>query len=131
MGRRQRPAEPGPLAGRSGGGFESDVEAKGFELSDVVACLGGGVEVSVVVVGAEIVEPSVGVGEQVPDDHQHGASDRDHGFLLATTPDDASVASAEEGIGPTGRGRGLADDRGEVAVPCPVDPLPWSSRPRT
>jgi hypothetical protein len=55
-----------------GGGFEGDAVAEGFELSDVVALLGVGVDVSVVVVGAELVESGVGVGEQVPDDHLHG-----------------------------------------------------------
>jgi hypothetical protein len=54
----------------SGGGFEGDVVAERFELADVVASLGEGVDVAVVVVGAELVEPGVGVGEQVPDDHQ-------------------------------------------------------------
>jgi hypothetical protein len=33
-------------------------------------------------VGAEFVESGVGVGEEVPDDHQHGVADRDDGFGL-------------------------------------------------
>ena len=41
-----------------------------FELADVVASFGVGVDVAVVVVGAEIVEAGVGVGEEVPDDHK-------------------------------------------------------------
>ena len=53
-----------------GGGFEGDAVAERFELSDVVALLGVGVDVAVVVVGTELVEPGVGVGEEVPDDHQ-------------------------------------------------------------
>ena len=76
--------------------------AEGFELADVVALLGCGVDVAVVVVGAEVVEAGVGVGEQVPDDHQDGAADRDDGLLLAASAGDASVAGAEEGVGPAG-----------------------------
>jgi hypothetical protein len=54
----------------SGGGFEGDSVAECFKLADVVAFLGVGVDVSVVVVDAEVVEPGVGVGKEVPDDHQ-------------------------------------------------------------
>ena len=39
----------------SGRGFEGDLVAEGFELADVVAPPGVGVDVSVVVVGAELV----------------------------------------------------------------------------
>ena len=51
------------MQGRSGGGFEGDAVAEGLELADVVALLGVGVDVAVVVVGAEVVEAGVGVGE--------------------------------------------------------------------
>ena len=51
----------------SGCGFEGDAVAECFELADVVAFLCVGVDV---VVGAEVMEPGVGVGEEVPDDHQ-------------------------------------------------------------
>ena len=54
-----------------GGGFEGDVVAERFKLSDVVASFGLGVDVAVVVVGAEVVEVGVWVGEEMPDDHQH------------------------------------------------------------
>ena len=37
----------------------------------------------VVVVGAEVVVAGVGVGEQVPDDGEDGAADRDDGLQLA------------------------------------------------
>ena len=40
----------------SGCGLEGDFVAEGFELSDVVASFGCGVDVAVVVVGAEVVE---------------------------------------------------------------------------
>ena len=50
----------GQLAGAPGmalgGGFEGDAVAERFELADVVALLGVGVDVAVVVVGAEVVE---------------------------------------------------------------------------
>ena len=57
------------LLGVSGGGLEGDAVAECFELADVVVLSGVGVEVAVVVVGAEFVESGVGVGEEVPDDH--------------------------------------------------------------
>ena len=85
--------------------------AECFELADVVASFGVGVDVAVVVVGAELVEAGVGVGEQVPDDHQHGAADRDDGFLFASSAGEASVAGAEEGVGPAGADHGLAQER--------------------
>jgi arginase family enzyme len=44
--------------------FEGNSATEGFELSDVVALLDHGVEVSREVVGAEVVEASPGVGEQ-------------------------------------------------------------------
>lgn len=86
----------------SGGGFEGDVVAEGFEPSDVAAFLGGGGDASVVVVGSEVFEPCLWVGEQVPDDHQERAADRDEGLLLPAASNDAAVAGAEEGVCPAG-----------------------------
>ena len=94
-----------------GGGFEGDAVAECFELADVVASFGVGVDVAVVVVGAELVEPGVGVGEKVPDDHQQRAADRDDRFVLAASAGDASVAGTEEGVGSARSGHGLAQDR--------------------
>jgi hypothetical protein len=62
---RQVPESDGTLRG-----FECDLIAERFELADMVTSLGDGVDVAVVVVGAEFVESGVGVGEKVPDDHQ-------------------------------------------------------------
>src|SRR3712207_49219 len=107
----------------SGGGFEGDVVAECFELADVVASFGVGVDVAVVVVGAGVVEAGVGVGEEVPDDHQQGSVDRDDGFVLASSADEASVASTEEGVCPARSGHGLAEDPGEVAVAVPGRPV--------
>src|SRR6266516_3253135 len=67
---------PGRLVGRvgggcwSGGGFEGDFVAEGFELADVVALAVVGVDAPVVEVGAQVVEAGLGVGQQVPDDDQ-------------------------------------------------------------
>jgi hypothetical protein len=47
-------------------------------------------------VGAEVAEPGVGVGQQVPHDHEDGTADRDDGFLGAAAAGDTSVALAEE-----------------------------------
>ena len=64
-GRATASAEPewNGLNSRSGKGFEGDLVAEGFELSDVLVLLGVGVDVSGVVVGAEVVEVGLGVGE--------------------------------------------------------------------
>ena len=62
------------------------------------------------------MESGGGVGEQLPDDDQDGAGDRDQGFEFAAAFDDAPVALAEEGVGFGGRGGvldlGLALDEG-------------------
>ncbi|WP_239395167.1 hypothetical protein [Frankia sp. CiP3] len=58
----------------------------------------------------------VGVGEEVPDDGQDGASDRDDRFLLPAASGDASVAFAEEGVGAAGGDGAFAQDAGEVGV---------------
>lgn len=46
----------------SGGGFEGDFVAEGFELADVVASFVFGAGAVVVEVGAEVVEAGFGVG---------------------------------------------------------------------
>ena len=117
---RQHPAERQrsrvKVAGRSGRRGEGDGVAEGFELADVVA--GGAVfaDALVVVAGAEVVVAGGGVGEQVPDDDQDGAGDRDEGLELAAAPGQAPVAFAEEGVGLAGRCRGLAEDSLDVGV---------------
>jgi hypothetical protein len=50
--------------------LEGDAVAEHFELADVVPSFGEGVDVSVIVVRAEFAEAGVGVGEEVPEDHQ-------------------------------------------------------------
>ena len=62
------------------------------------------------------MEAGGGVGEQVPDDDQDGAGDRDQGFELAAAFDEAPVALAEEGVGLGGGGGGLAEHAFEVGV---------------
>ena len=100
----------------SGGGFEGDGVAEGFELADVVALAALDVGAGVVEAGSEVVVVGVRVGQQVPDDDQDGAADRDDGPLGATPPRDAPVAFPEEGVGPPGRDGGFAEDAGEVRV---------------
>ncbi len=95
---------------------EGDGVAECFELSDVVAFLGLWIEVCGVVVGAEVGVGGVGVGQQVPDDDQDGASDGDDGAFVAASSGDASVALPEEGVGAAGGDGGLAQDLGQVAV---------------
>ncbi len=82
----------------------------------MVADLPFGVDAVGVVVGSEIAESSRWVGEQVPDDGQDGAGDRDEGFEFAAAFDDAPVAFAEKGVRLGGRGGGLAERTLEVGV---------------
>jgi hypothetical protein len=82
----------------------------------VVADLALGVGVAGVEAGTEIVVTDVGVGQQVPDDGQDGAADRDDGFLRAAAAGDAAVALAEGGVGVAGGDGGLAENPGQVGV---------------
>ena len=56
-------------SGGSGGRFEGDGVAEGFELADVVAFLGVGIGVGGVVVGAEVVESAHSVTPSARLDH--------------------------------------------------------------
>ena len=100
----------------SGGGFDGDPVAEGGELGDVVTHAAFDVDVAGVVVGSEVMEAGEGVGEQVPDDDQDGAGDRNQGLELAAAFDDAAVALAEEGVGLGGCGGGLAERALQVGV---------------
>lgn len=101
---------------RSGSGFEGDPVAEGSELSDVVTHAAFGVDAAGVVVGSEVVESGERVGQQVPDDDQDGAGDRDQGLELAASFDDPAVALAQEGVGSRGRGGSLAERAFQVGV---------------
>jgi len=76
-----------------GGGFEGDPVAHRGELGDVVAQLPFGVDALGVVVGSEVAEAGFGVCEQVPDDDQDGAGDRDQSLELAAALDETWAAS--------------------------------------
>lgn len=71
------------------GGCERDALAEGFELSDEVSGLVGGVEAVGAVVRSEVDVPGVGVVEEVPDDHEDGSGDADEGASLAAAVDEA------------------------------------------
>ena len=100
----------------SGGGFDGDPVAEGGELGDVVTHAAFDVDAAGVVVGSEVMEAGEGVGEQVPDDDQDGAGDRNQGLELAAAFDDAAVALAEEGVGLGGRGGDLSKRAPQVRV---------------
>ena len=101
---------------QSGGGFEGDLVAECFELSDVVTFLAFRAGAVVVEIGTQVVEAGLGVGEQVPDDDQDGAAESDDGSFFAATSGDAPVAFAEESVGLAGGYGGLAECAGQVAV---------------
>ncbi len=73
-----------------------------------------------VVVGAEVVEARGGVGQQVPDDDQDGAGDRNEGLEFAAAFDDAPIALAGEGVDLGGGIGCLAERAFEIGVPLPV-----------
>src|SRR5512132_1011534 len=97
---RRSAAEPGPggsMGARSGGGFQGDLVAEGLQLAEVVAPGALRVDPGVVEAGAQIVEASGRVGQQVPDDDQDRAADRDDGLLGAATFGQAPVAFSQIG----------------------------------
>src|SRR3954453_9831508 len=100
----------------SSGRFEGDGVAEGFELADVVSFPLVGIGAAAVVVGAEVVEPGLRIGQQVPDDDQYGSSDGDDGAFFAPAPGEAPVAFAEEGAGLADGYRRFAQGPGQVAV---------------
>src|SRR5215218_3364404 len=115
-------AEPGPSSAdgwRSGGGLQGDRVAQRLQLADVVALAAVGVDAGVVEARAQIVEAGIRVRQQVPDDDQDGAADRDDGLLGAAAAGDAPVALAEEGVGLAGGRGGLAQHPGQVGVAVP------------
>src|SRR5215469_7565576 len=95
---------------------EGDGVAEGFELADVVAHLAVLVDPAGVIAGAEVVVAGGGVIEQVPDDDQDGAGDRDQGLELAPALDQAPVAFPQEGVGLAGCCCGLTEESPEIGV---------------
>lgn len=81
------------------------------------------------ILGSEVTEAGIRVGEQVSEDDPEGTEDRDQGFELVTVFDDASVAFAEEGACFGGHDGGLAE-RGPFrqGLTLPVIP-PQGTRP--
>jgi hypothetical protein len=79
----RRDAQPGTGEAQSGCGLQGDLEAEGFELADVVACLAVRADAVVVEVGAQVVVAGLRIRQQVPDDDQDRAADRDDGLFLA------------------------------------------------
>ena len=86
-----------------------------------------GAHAGVVEVRAEVAEAGLVVAEEMPNDHQDGSTDRDDGFLLASSSSDSSVAFAEEGVGPSGAGGRFTEDPGEVAVAVPGGPVSFAA----
>ena len=106
----------------SGGGFEGDVVAHGFELGDEAALAGGAVAALVEVVAAEVVVGLAG-GEQVPGDHEDRVADRDGGALGSAPAADLRVLGGEVGVlgaagGLAGFDEGLAEPLRAVTGPA-------------
>ena len=93
--------------------------AEGLELADEVAGFAGGVEVTAVPVGTELLVGGVRVVDQVPGDDEYRAGDGDQSFGVAAASDDAPVAGAEEGVGAGGGVGGLTESALEPGVSLP------------
>ena len=102
-----------------GGGSECDRVAEGFELSNVTALLGRRIDVSGVVIGAQILVSGFWVVQHVPDDHQDGAADGDHCSGLAAASGDAAVPGCQESVCLAGADGGLTQDARQVGVAMP------------
>src|SRR6516164_6520994 len=87
-----------------------------FDLPDVVLDLLVFVGAGLVVAVAEVGEPGLGAGEQVPDDDQDGTGDGDLGLGLAAAAGDPVVALAEESGGRGGADGGLPEIAAQVTV---------------
>lgn len=109
---------------RSGNWFKGDPLAQGRESADVVQSCAWTAHPGVVDIGTEINEAGFEVVEQAPDDDQNGPVNRDDGLLLAASAGDASVASAQQGVGHAGTDSGSAQVPGQVAVAVIGGPLP-------
>jgi len=99
-----------------GCGFEGDLVAQGLEFADVVAGPAVEVDAGFVVVGSEVDEPGVVVGEQMPDDHQDGPANGDDRPLLAAAVGDPPVPFTQECVGAADPDGGLAERPGQVPV---------------
>jgi hypothetical protein len=84
--------------------------AERLELVHQVAGLAVAVDAAGVVVGAEVVEPCGGIGEQVPDDHQDGTGHSDQGLCqpLAPVPPPTPLALP------------VLTDQDRIDPPCPA-----------
>ena len=85
----------------------------------MTALLGRWIDMSGVVIGAQIVVSGVWIMQQVPDDDEDGATDGDYCSWLATTPGDAAVAGGEERVCLAGADGGLAQDARQIRAAMP------------
>src|SRR5664280_964790 len=78
---------------------EADLVAECLELADEVASPSVLVDLSFVEVRAEVHEACAGIGEQMPDDDEGGAGDRNKCTLATSATDETPEALTEEGVG--------------------------------
>jgi hypothetical protein len=94
-----------------------------FDLPDVVFDLAVLVGAGLVVAVAEVGEPGLGAGEQVPDDDQDGTGDGDLCLGFAAAAGYPVVALTEEGGGDGGADGSLPEIAAQVAVALAFLPL--------
>jgi len=86
------------------------------QLAQQVGGAAGAVDAALVEVRSEVGELGGGVGQQVEEDDQDGALQRDQGLGLGHAFDQPPVAFAEEGVGLRGAGGDLGERGFEVGV---------------
>jgi hypothetical protein len=99
-----------------GRGVDGHVEAEGLELAEVGTDLALTACLLVVPAGPEVGEPGGGVGEELPDDDEDGASDGAFGLVPAEPPGQPAEPLAEERAGVRGAVCGLGAVALEVCV---------------
>src|SRR5256714_10575736 len=101
---------------RDDGDVDVGVGVEGAELVHEAAGAAVGVGFALVPAGAEVGEPVVGAGEQVPDDDEDGAGDGAPGPVAVEAPGQAAEPFAEEGVGAGGAVGGLGAVAAQVGV---------------
>ncbi len=89
-----------------------------------------GVDVPVKVVGTEVDDRGLLVGEEMPDDHQDRAADDDGPIFPSPSGGSPPPGNGHRGLGPAGHD-GLTENSGEIAVAVPGSSGCFHSYPPT
>ena len=102
--------------GSGGGDGDVAVWVEGAELVQEAAGPAAGAGLAGVPAGTEFGVAGLGIGQEVPDDDEDGASDGAPGPVAAKAPGQAAEPLAEEGIGRRGAGGSLGAVATQVRI---------------